>query len=441
MPPQPQLKPAPPQPAPEPGYIGPPTAGPPGQPGPPTAGPPPPVAAGGPPATIPPQPNPTQPQLPTDFQGANAQVLGGYFLDSGNPYLESGVLDPMRRRALDTYNQQRAGLDEAASAGGGAAFGGDMYQNLAARMYAQHQQQVGEQENAVLAGQHQFERGNMMQALGLQEGFETSGLDRASQELMSAAQNATSIDITQIGAAAQIRAAEIAAKTQRDIQSSSDGARIAAANIQASLQRDLQSGQLDFSRQRLALDAMSSLSRNNLAEASFLASLASQQYAQDAGMLGIAGGQASEWGQQQLAGFGQAPGLEAAGYTGFNQAFGAEQTVGAADARAAAQRAAIQNQNAQARWNYDRYNGQGAYDTYLRSLLSIGSAGGTSSVEGMQAGTPAGPQQNPWIQGIGQGIATYGGLGGFQGGGGGGGAPAAAPPPMGAPPPWASGPQ
>ena len=397
-------------------------------PGPRPTGPP----APGPPASPPPQPNPSQPQLPTDFQGANAQVLGGYFLDQGNPYLKSGVLDPMRREALDTYNQQRASLDEAASAGGGAAFGGDMYQNLAARQYAMHQQQVGEQQNQVLAGQYNFERGNMMQALGLQEGFETSGLDRSSQEMMSAAQNATSIDITNIGAAAQIRAAEIAAKTQRDIQASSDGARIAAANIQAALQRDLQSGQLDFSRQQLALDAMNSLSRNNLAEASFLASLASQQYAQDAGMLGIAGGQAGQWGQQQLAGFGMAPGLEQAGYYGYGQAFGAEQSVNAQDRAAAAQRAAINNQNAQARWNYDRYNGQGAFDAYQRSIMGIGSMGGTSNVEGMQAGTPAGPQQNPWAAGIGQGIATYGALGGFQGGGQappvGAGGPTAAPP-------------
>ena len=92
--------------------------------------------------------------------------------------------------------------------------------------------------------------------------------------------------------------------------------------------------------------------------------------------------------------------------------------MGAQDAHAAAQRAAIQNQNAQARWEYDRFNGQGAYDNYLRSILAISGTGGTSEVEGVQAGTPAGPQQSPWLAGAAQGAATYGALGGFGGGGG-----------------------
>ncbi len=292
-----------------------------------------------------------------------------------------------------------------------------MYQNLAARMYGKHQEQVGEQQNAVLAGQYNTERGNMMQALTNQQGWETAGLDRTSRETISSAQNATSINLANISAAAQTRAAQIAAQTQLKINEGNTTAQLEIAKLNDQLSRDLQGGQLDFQRQQLALDAMNSLSRNELAEASFLAALAGQQTGQDAAMMGIMGQVGNQWGQQQLQGFGQAPGLEQAGYYGFGQAFGAEGQVSQQDSAAAAERASIESANAQARWEYDRYNGQGAFDAYMRSVMGIGSMGGTSSTEGEQAGTPQPAQQNPWGAGIGQGLATYGALGGIFGGG------------------------
>lgn len=354
------------------------------------------------------------------FEQANQAVLEGQYLDS-NPHLQSGVLDPMRRAAEQTYADQRARLGELASQGGGGAYGGDMYQNLAARMYAGHQQQLGEQQNAALAGNYQFERSNMMEALRNQAGFETAGLDRRSRELISRAQNETSIEIANINSQAQERAAAAAARARAAASAGVANTRLEAARINADLQRELQSGQLDFARQQLALDAMNSLSRNNLEEAAFLASLASDSYAQNAGMMNLAGGLGTSWGNQALGGFGLAPGLENAGYTGYGAAFGAAGNVASMDASAAAHATAINNQNAQNAWEYGRHNPQSAYDDYLRSILAIASAGGTSDIHGMQAGTPAPPPTSPWLAGLGAGLGTYGALGGtFPWGGGGG---------------------
>ncbi len=340
--------------------------------GPAGIGPPqPPVTAGGGP-TLPAR---ISPPLPTDFEGATGKVLSGSFLGE-NPYVRAGVLDPARREAESTYANQRARLEAEAEIGGAGAFGGDIFQSMMGRTASAHQRNLAEQQNSILAQNYDKERQNMMAALQGQGAFETSGLDREAAQAMATQSSETQLQI---------------------------------AGINASLQRQLQSGQLDFNRQQLALQAMDSLARNDLNEAQFLLSMAGQGFQQELSMMQMMGQMGTAWGGQQLGAFGQVPGLEAAGYTGFGTAFGAEGQVNAADAAAAARRQEIEAQNAQRQWEYMRYNDPQAFQFYLNQIMGIGGAGGTTTTNRTGAGGP-----NPWLSGLASGAAGFGSLGGFE---------------------------
>lgn len=310
------------------------------------------------------------PPMPTDFAGHTEYLLGGNMLRE-NPYFQQAIEDPTRRSAAQTFGDERSRISELAEQGG--ALGGDMYQSMIGRAFRDNAQATGDILSGARYQNYGDERNRQMQALAGAGAFETANRDRDSREEMT--------------------------------------------HLQAQLQRDLQSGQLDFGRQQLALEALNSLSRNDLAEARFLADLAGQQFNQDFSMMQLGGQLGTNWGNQALQGYGLVPGLEAAGYTGYNNAFGAEGQVNQMDAQAAAERARIEAQNQQNAWSYGRNNESSALQDYLSRLFGFAGVGGSSSTAGMSPGQYV-PSQNPWVSGIGQGLAAYQQLGGTFGGGG-----------------------
>jgi len=329
------------------------------------------------PTTGPGPPQPQAPPLATDFQGHAGQVLGGRFLDSGNPHLK-GVMDAMRRQADESYAGERARLGGQSEAAGAFYGGGDVWQSVQGRAFNRYQQDLAEQQNQVQYQNYGDERNRMMEALGMSGQFETAADDRQAQQSMHAGSLSNNLQL---------------------------------GELQAQLQRDLQTGNLDFGRQQLALDTMNSMSSNQINEGRFLSDLAMQQYGMDQGMMNLAGGMGSQAGQQDLAMMGMIPGLEQAGYYGYNQAMQGQGAVDSQDSAAAARRAQIDSQNAQNQWQHNAYNEQNALNDYVRNLLGLAGVGGSTASSGFGTRThQQQPQQDPLMAGLIGGAAA-----GFQG--------------------------
>ena len=102
------------------------------------------------------------PSVPTGFDEHTRYVLGGNFLDAGNPFTQD-LLGQQQRAAERGYAGQRAQLG-AASQGLGQ-FGssmGNMAQGQALQAFTQG---LGDQQTQLLGGLYESERDRMMQAL------------------------------------------------------------------------------------------------------------------------------------------------------------------------------------------------------------------------------------------------------------------------------------
>jgi hypothetical protein len=292
-------------------------------------------------------------------------ILGGKYMDPNDPVLK-GYIDALNRQANEQLQQQ---LSQAAGKADAVGMYGGSGANLqAAFTRAQGLQGINDADAKALFTARQQGMDQIGQTLGLVNNRDIAG----------------SADATQLSIAAQNRAAAAAAS----------GASLQNAAADRALQ-------LQLTTRGQNLTALGDYIQNN--------------------QFGInqLGGLASGLNSTQLAAAGLAPGLNAAQYTGLQDAFGAQAQVGQMRSAASAQNSAINFQNANAQ--------QTNLDHYLAELGVIGNMEGTTTTntshglaQGPQYSGGAGidPTAAAIAGGLGAGLGAWGALSNTTGGGG-----------------------
>lgn len=358
-----------------------------------------------------------QHQSNEQLTGYLGDVLGGKYLEEGNPYLQQ-VVDRTTRDAQAGFDQQRANLARQTLAPG--RLGSSFHQQAMQTQQGEFGQGLADALAGLRFGAYESERGRQGEAA----------------QLSQARDQAMWGDLTQrYGIDSQLEGQKAAAAAQRAAAASAAGAHATAARYQAQAQQAAtkarflaQMGQLqEQSRQfdatlplqygGLAADVLGTLGGQDLQGAGLAGDMALGQMGQQLGAagLGVSGGQAAgalNQGlvNQQLAGAGMIPGLANADLAGMGLAGDYFTNLGAQEAavRQAQIGASASRHNAglQDQWLRDQAQAQSVYNqfgagdptaalnTYLSQIgLGAGMAGGTSSTQGVQPGqaVPAGP--------------------------------------------------
>lgn len=313
-------------------------------------------------------------------QNAKA-ILGGKYMDPNDPALK-GYIDALNHQANLQLEQQLSQVQGSADRVG--MFGGSGAALESARTRALGLQGINDADAKALFGARQQGLDQITSTLGLVNNRDVAGSGYANQ---------------------------LALEAQRS----------AAANASAGASYQTAANNLQFQRENAAADRalqlqLTSRGQNLSALGNFVQN---NQFG-----IGQLAGLSSGLDSKQQGAAGLAPALNAAQYTGLQDAFGAQTQVGQLKSQASAQNSAINFQNA---------NAQGAaLDQYLARLgvigsMEPGSSTNTSSSHSSAQGPQYAPGATPDPTGaaltgaLGGGLAAWGALGNYSGGGGGGG--------------------
>lgn len=292
------------------------------------------------------------------------QILGGKYMDPNDPVLK-GYIDALNSQANTQLQQQ---LSQAAGKADAVGMYGGSGANLqAAFTRAQGLQGINDVDAKALFTARQQGMDQINNTMGLVNQRDIAG----------------SGDATQLSIAAQNRAAA--------------GGATAASLQNAAADRALQ---LQLTTRGQNLSALGDYIQNNQFGISQLGGLSSGLDAKQQGAAGLA------------------PALNAAQYTGLQDAFGAQTQVGQMRSAASAQNSAINYQNANAQeTNLNQYLAQLGVIGNMEGSTSINTAHSTAQGPQYAAGGGVDPTSAAITAGIGTGLGAWGALGGRTGAG------------------------
>jgi hypothetical protein len=273
-------------------------------------------------------------------------TLNGEWLGEGNPH-NAALLDNIRRESAEGYKQGVVPQIDAQYQRAGR-YGSGAYQQAQVGANEEYNEALQGTIANVLSSTHQFERGNMQDALMGGLGEETSRMATSAAAGGNAASLALQEQIANMG-------------NRRDLMGLASG---------------LLGGLGDFSQgnNSLGLSAMGLLSDDRL------------------GRLGLLSGQASDLDGLRLGALGLAPDLDAARYYGPLNALGA---MGQRDSR--------QSAAANSRWRYESELPFRMLNEFMGTVMPIATSFGTTTSNGTSSNTQQGAGINQWgalLQGL-----------------------------------------